>query len=71
MKIRQDNDVIDHICLVYVETKTELLGPIYPGAICEENQTRQQCDSSYSSVYVETKTDLLRHNELGIVCYKK
>ena len=27
-KTKQDNDVIDCISLIYVETKTELLGPL-------------------------------------------
>ena len=36
-KTKQDNDVNDHISLVYVEIKTELLGPISPGTVCDEN----------------------------------
>lgn len=43
-KTRQDNDRIDHIGLVYAETKIELLRPIKLGAICDENQTRQRRD---------------------------
>ena len=41
IKTSQDNIVTDHIGLVYVETKIELLGPIWRGAICDENQRRQ------------------------------
>ena len=41
-KIRQDNDVIDHIRLVYSKTKIELLGPIIPGIVCDK--TRQDND---------------------------
>ena len=37
MKTKQDNDVIDHIGLVYVKTETELLGPFWAGAVCDEN----------------------------------
>ena len=40
-KTKQDNDMIDHIHLVYAEIKTELFGPIWPNAVYEENQTRQ------------------------------
>ena len=29
MKTRQDNDVTDYISLVYIETKTQLLEPIW------------------------------------------
>lgn len=39
MKTREENDVTYHISLVYIETKTKLLGPIYPGVICYENRT--------------------------------
>ena len=38
MKTKLDNDVIDCIDLVNVETETELLGHIWLGAICDENQ---------------------------------
>ena len=38
-KSKQDNDVTDHFGLVYVETKTELSGPIEHDAICYDNQT--------------------------------
>ena len=37
MKVKQDNNVTDHIGLVYVETETKLLGPIWLGALCDEN----------------------------------
>ena len=40
-KTRQDSDMTDGIGLVYIETDTKLLGPIWPGAIYEENQTWQ------------------------------
>ena len=36
-KTREDNNMIDHIGLVYVEIKTKLLRPIWHGAIYEEN----------------------------------
>lgn len=37
MKTKQDNDITDHIGLVYVEIKTELLGPILLGTVYDEN----------------------------------
>lgn len=37
MKTRQNNDVTDHIDLVYIETRIELLWPIWLGAIYDEN----------------------------------
>ena len=37
MKTRQDNNVIDHIGLVYVEIETELSGPIWSSVIYYEN----------------------------------
>ena len=36
-KTRHDNDVINHIGLFYAEIKTELLGPILPSEVCDEN----------------------------------
>ena len=36
-KTRQDNDMINYIGVVYVETKTELSRPIKSGAMCYQN----------------------------------
>ena len=47
MKIRQDNDVIDHIGAVYVKNETELSWLIESGAVCDKNQIGQQRDRSY------------------------
>ena len=38
IKIKQDNDVINHIGLVYVKNDIELLGPIGPGAVNDETK---------------------------------
>ena len=46
-KTRQDNDVIDHIGLVYTEIEIELLGHIWPGVVCDEYQIGQWLDWSY------------------------
>ena len=40
MKIKQDNNVIDHIGLVYAKIETELMGPIWPGVVYDKNQIR-------------------------------
>ena len=46
-KTKQDNDVIDHIGLVYTKKNIELSRPIWPAVVYEENQTRQWCDQLY------------------------
>lgn len=38
MKMRQDNDMIDHVDAFHVENDTELPWPIRLGAIYDENQ---------------------------------
>ena len=40
MKTKQDNDVTDHIGVVYAENETKLSWLIGSGVICEEDQTR-------------------------------
>ena len=38
MKTKLDNEVTDRIDLVYVETETKLLGPIWSGVVsCEDH----------------------------------
>lgn len=37
MKTKRDNDMIDSIGVVHVETETELLTLIWSGVICDEN----------------------------------
>ena len=36
-KTRKDNDVIDRTDVVYIQNKIELSGPIWLGAVCDEN----------------------------------
>ena len=43
MKTKQDNEETNHIDLVYIKIETKLLGPIWLGALCDENQTGQRC----------------------------
>lgn len=51
-KTKQENDMADHIGLVYVEIETQLSIPMWLGAIYDENQTGKRLDRSYSAVYV-------------------
>ena len=37
MKTKQDKDMIEYIGMVYTETKTKLLGPIWPCVVYDEN----------------------------------
>ena len=46
-KTRLDNDMTDLISLLYFKTENELLGPIWTGAVYDENQTGQWPDQSY------------------------
>ena len=41
IKTIQENNVINHTSLVYIETKTELLRPIKLGMVCYKNQIGQ------------------------------
>ena len=41
IETRRDNDVTDHIGLVYTKTEVELSRPIWLGAIYDENHTGQ------------------------------
>ena len=46
-KTKHDNNVTNCIGLVYAETKTKLLGPIWLGAVYDENQTGQWHNQLY------------------------
>lgn len=47
MKTKQENDMIDHLSLVYAKTKIEMSGSIWLGVVYDENQTEQRRDPSY------------------------
>ena len=47
METRQDNDMIDYTDAIYAQNEIELLGPIWSGAVYDENQIRLRCDQSY------------------------
>ena len=46
-KTKQDNDMTDHMSLVYVENDIELLWPIKSGANSDENHIEQLCECLY------------------------
>ena len=52
MKTRQDNDVIDHLEMVYIENETELSCLIGLGIVYDKNQTEQHCYHSIGLVSV-------------------
>ena len=52
-KTRQDNDMSDHIGVVYVEIKIELPRLIEQDAFYHENEIRQWRDRSYSVIFIE------------------
>ena len=39
--------MINGVSLVYAKIETEMSGPIWPSAVCDENLTGQQRDPSY------------------------
>ena len=49
MKTKQDNNMRDHIDVIYYKKETELLWPIGSSTICDKNRTAQRCDRSYKS----------------------
>lgn len=59
-KTRQDNNVINSIGVIYIETEIELLGPIKTSVISNENQTKKKrCDRDHTNVvYIENKIEL-------------
>lgn len=59
MKTIEDNDVTDRVGLVNAKTKTELSEPIWPSAICDENQTGPRRDGHTNVVYTKNEIKLL------------
>lgn len=43
-KTKEDNDMIDHIGVVYVENDDKLPWSIWSSVDCNQNQIRQLCD---------------------------
>ena len=68
MKIRQDNNMIDCINLVYAKIKIELLGPIWSGAVSNEYQIAQWCDRSYRYSLIENETKLSSPIKPIVIC---
>ena len=47
MKTRQDNDMIDHTCMIYVKNDNEISYRMGSSAICDKNKSGQRRDRSY------------------------
>lgn len=69
-KPRLDNDVTDHIGLVYVENDTELSGLIGPSAVCDKTRQNNSVKDLLCGVYAENETKLSWQIELGAVCHE-
>lgn len=54
-KIRQDNDVIDHIGAFYTKIDTKLSWPIKSGASCDKNQIGQHLTDHTYVVYIRNE----------------
>lgn len=55
-KTRQDNNVIDHIGLAYVENNIKLSGLIKSGTVYEETKQDNDVTNLPRVVYIENKT---------------
>lgn len=53
MKIRHDNDLNDHISVVYVENYTELLGLIKPNTVYMKTRQNNDVTDLISKVYLK------------------
>lgn len=58
MKMRQDNDVIDHTSLLYVEIETKLLWWIRQGIVYYETRQDNDVTDRTGAIYVEIRTKL-------------
>lgn len=57
-KTRQDNDVINHIGLVYIKNDNELSGPIGPSAVNDETRHDNDVTNLLRAVYTGNETEL-------------
>lgn len=56
MKTRHDNNMIDHIDVIYVKNEIELLWPIDLGKVCEKTTQDNNVTDHTSAVYIENET---------------
>lgn len=54
-KARQDNNVTNHIDLVYAEIEIELSRPIWPSVVCDENHIGQQHGRLYNCIILQNQ----------------
>ena len=59
MKTSEDNDVTDHIGLVYTKNDTKLSGPIGLSVVCDETRQDNDVTDCTGAVYAKNETELL------------
>lgn len=59
--------MIDHIALAYTEIETQLSGPIWPCAACDETKQDNDVIDHTSVVYVENEIELLWSIKLSVI----
>ena len=69
-KTKQDKDITNCISVVYTETKIELLGPIWLGAVCDKNQTTQRRDWLYMCRLWWKWNWTIKLIKLGVIYYE-
>ena len=70
MKTRQDNDMIDHIILIYIENDTKHSGPIGPGVVYDETKQDNDVIDLLRTIYIENEIELSLSIELGAICHE-
>lgn len=58
MKTRHDNDMIDHIILIYIKNDTKHLGPIGPGVVYDEARQDNDVIDLIRAIYFENEIEL-------------
>ena len=58
IKIKQDNNVIDRIGLLYAKNDNELLGPIRLGVVYDESRHDNDVIDLLHVVYIENEIEL-------------
>ena len=66
MNTRENNDIIDHIGVIYAKNDIELSWLIELSGDCNENQITQWRTNLIGSVYTENDTKLLWPSKLGV-----
>ena len=67
IKTGHENDMTDHIGVLYIEKKTELSWTIEWGAVCNETKQDNDAIDSIGLVYIKNKTEVSWLIRLGTV----